>query len=80
MKKQNLHRNRHPIHWHSTMFVAVAAILLTSLKCSSDMMRALHAVPTPSPIMDSVIMRDDETEHSPIILTVGIKQASAGGK
>lgn len=79
MKKQNLHRHQHPIHWHGSMLVAVAAILLTSVKCSSEMMRALHAVPTPNPVMDSVYLRDAETGHPPIILNV-VRRATAGGK
>jgi hypothetical protein len=79
MKKNTLHRQIHPIHWHGSMFVAIVAILLTSVKCSSEMMRALHAVPTPAPVMDSVFLRDAETGHTPIILEVG-RRATAGGK
>lgn len=80
MKKKTLHRHLHPVHWHGSMVLAVAALLLTSVKCSDDMMRALHAVPTAPSVMDSVYMRDTETGHSPIILTVGIKRAAASGK
>lgn len=79
MKKRTVHRHAHPIHWHGSMFVAIAAILLTSVKCSSEMMRALHAVPTPAPVMDSVFLRDAETGHPPIILSVS-RNASASGK
>jgi hypothetical protein len=80
MKKNSLHRSAHPVHWHGSMLVAVAAILLTSVKCSSEMLRALHAVPTPPAIMDSVILRDAETGHPPVILNVGIRHATASGK
>jgi len=80
MKKNALHRNTHPIHWHGSMIVAIAAILLTSLKCSSDMLRALHAVPTPPAIMDSVILRDEETGHPPLVLEDGIRRFAVSGK
>jgi hypothetical protein len=36
MKNKTLHRHAHPIHWHGSMIVAIVAILLTSLKCSTD--------------------------------------------
>jgi hypothetical protein len=80
MKKHTTHRNAHPVHWHGSMIVAIAAILLTSLKCSSDMLRALHAVPTPPAIMDSIYMRDEETGHPPIIMDEGIRRATASGR
>ena len=62
------------------MLVAVAALLLTSVKCSSEMIRALQAVPTPPATMDSIFLRDAETEHPPVILNTGIRHAAAGGK
>lgn len=80
MKKKTLHRHTHPLHWHGSMILAIAALLLTSFKCSNEMIRALRAVPTPPVVMDSVFMRDAETGHSPIILNVGIRHATASGK
>ena len=62
------------------MLVAVAALLLTSLKCSSEMIRALQAVPTPPAAMDSIFLRDAETGHPPVILSIGIRHAAASGK
>ncbi len=63
------------------MFVAIAAILLTSFKSSGEMIRALQGtVPLHIAVMDSVHLRDAETGHSPIILNVGIRQASLSGK
>lgn len=79
MKKKTLHRHTHPLHWHGSMVVAIAAILLTSFKCSNEMMRALHAVPTPAPVMDSIFLRDAETGHPPIILSIS-RHAAASGK
>jgi len=79
MKAKNLHRHLHPIHWHGSMYVAIAAILLTSLKCSSEMIRALHAVPVQAGVMDSLHMRDAETGHSPIIINA-FRHATSGGK
>jgi hypothetical protein len=80
MKKHITHRNAHPIHWHGTMILAIAAILLTSVKSSTDILRALHAVPTPPAVMDSLYMRDEETGHPPIILDQGIRHATASGR
>jgi len=80
MKRKNLHRHLHPVHWHSSMFVAIAAILLTSFKSSGEMLRALHAVPIHAEVMDSIYMRDAETGHSPIILSTGLRNPSLSGK
>jgi hypothetical protein len=80
MKTKTLHRHLHPIHWHGTMFLAIAAILLTSFKCSNEMLRALRAVPTHAAVMDNVYMRDVETGHSPIILNIGTRHATFSGR
>lgn len=80
MKHKQLHRHQHPVHWHGSMIVAIAALLLTSVKCSSDMLRALQAVPLHPAAMDSVFLRDAETEHPPIILSSGLKHAAASSK
>ncbi|HSX05487.1 MAG TPA: hypothetical protein VLF69_03405 [Candidatus Saccharimonadales bacterium] len=80
MKKKTLHRHLHPIHWHGSMFLAIAAILLTSFKSSGEMLRALHAVPVQAGVMDSVYMRDAETGHSPIILNIGARHTTFSGK
>ena len=80
MAQKTLHRHLHRIHWHGSMIVAIAAILLTSFKCSGEMIRALHAVPTQAAVMDSVYLRDVETGHSPIILNIGTRHATASGR
>jgi hypothetical protein len=80
MKTKTLHRKAHPIHWHGSMVVAVAALLITSFKCSNEMLRALQAVPTPVAITDNVYLRDAETGHTPIILNMGARHATVGGK
>jgi hypothetical protein len=80
MKTKTLHRHRHPIHWHGSMIVAIAALLITSVKCSSEMLRALQAVPTPVAITDNVYLRDAETGHAPIILNIGARHTTVGGK
>jgi len=78
-KTKTLHRHLHPIHWHGSMILAIAAIMLTSMKSSSAMLRALQAVPTRAAVMDSVSMRDPETEHPPLILNFE-RRYSMGGK
>lgn len=79
-KNKHLHRHQHPIHWHGTMVMAIAAILLTSFKCSNEMLRALRAVPVQAAVMDNIYMRDVETGHSPIILNIGTRHATLSGK
>ena len=80
MKTKSSHRHLHPIHWHGSMIVAVAALLITSFKCSNEMLRALHAVPTPPAITDNIYLRDAETGHTPVILNLGTRHATVGGK
>jgi hypothetical protein len=79
-KTKTLHRHLHPVHWHGSMVVAIAALLLTSVKCSGEMLRALQAVPTPPSVMDNVYLRDAETGHPPVILNIGIRHTTVGGK
>jgi hypothetical protein len=62
------------------MFVAIAAILLTSFKTSGEMMRALQAVPVHADVMGSLHMRDVETGHNAIVLSSGIRHATFSGK
>jgi len=80
MKKKTIQRHIHTIHWHGTMFLAIAAILLTSFKCSNEMLRALRAVPVPTAVFDNVYMRDVETSHNAIILNIGTRHATVTGK
>ena len=64
------------------MLVAIAAILLTSFKCSGEMLRALHAVPVHADVMDSVDMRgvrDAETGHNVLMLS-SVRHATLSGK
>jgi hypothetical protein len=79
-KTKTLHRHIHPIHWHGSMLVAIVAILLTSFKCSDEMLRALRAVPMQAAVMENVYMRNVETGHSPIILNIGTRHATVGSR
>lgn len=79
MKTKTLHRHLHPIHWHGSMFVAVLAIVLTSFKSSSEMLRALQAVPVHADVMSSIYLRDAETNHAPIIVSA-VRHAAVSGK
>jgi hypothetical protein len=80
MKTKTLHRHTHPIHWHGSMFVAILAILLTSVKSSGEMVRALQALPIHADVLSSIYMRDAETGHSPILLSAGLRNATLSGK
>ncbi len=86
MKNKTIHRHNstlvrhtHPLHWHGSMIVAIAAILLTSFKCSGEMIRALHALPVHADVMSSVYMRDAETGHSAIIVNGFGRHATYSG-
>ena len=80
-KKTNLHRHQHPIHWYGSMVLAIAALLLTSFKCSEEMLRALrNAPPVHAAVMENIYMRDAETGHAPIILNIGVRHATASSK
>jgi len=80
MKSKSLHRHLHPIHWHGSMYVAIAAILLTTVKCSGEMIKALHAVPVHADVMNSVFMRDAENMHLAVILNSGVRHATNSGR
>lgn len=76
----SLHRHRHPIHWHGSMVLAIAALLLTSFKCSDEMLRAMRAVPIHAAVLENVYMRDAETGHTPIVFNIGLRHATLSGK
>lgn len=84
MKKQkHLHRHLHPIHWHGSMYVAIAAILLATVKSGSELTRALeHQLPPSanSSMMSSIFQREAENLHLPVILSSGIRHATFSGK
>jgi hypothetical protein len=79
MTANKTHRNLHPIHWHGSMLVAIAAILLTSVKTSGEMLKALQALPIHADVMGSVFLRDAENIHLPVILASGVKHATQSG-
>jgi hypothetical protein len=63
-------RHRHPIRWHSSMYLAIAAILLATLKTSGELTRCLeHQLPatTASSMMSSTFQREAENLHLPVI-------------
>lgn len=77
---KTLHRHMHPIHWHGSMFVAIAAIVLTSLKSSGEMLKALEAVPVHANVMvSSLHMREAETGHAPILVGA-VRHATLSGR
>jgi len=79
MKKKTLHRHLHPIHWHGSMYLAIAALLITSIKCSGEMLRALQAVPVATAnTTNSLVLRDAETSHTPIVFSIGRHVAVSG--
>jgi hypothetical protein len=83
MKTKTLHRHRHPIHWHGSMYVAIAAILLATTKTSGELMRSLehHAPATSiSALVSSTFQREAENLHLPVILSSGIRHATFSGK
>jgi hypothetical protein len=79
-KQKKLHRHLHPIHWHGSMILAIAALLLTSVKCSGEMLRALQALPIHADVASSTFLRDAETGHMPVLLTRGMRHAVCSSK
>jgi len=61
------------------MVVAIAALLITSVKCSGEMLRALQAMPVHADVMSSIYLRDAETGHMPVILSSGLRHATFSG-
>jgi hypothetical protein len=80
LKNKNNHRALHPVHWHVSMFVAIAAILLTTLKDSGEMIRALQMAPVNANFMTAVYQRNAENLHLPVILANGVRHATVGSK
>jgi hypothetical protein len=82
MKTKTL-RHRHPIHWHTSMYMAIAAILLATIKSGGEMSRSLeHHTPVAaiSSIMSATVQREAENLHLPVILNSGIRHATFSGK
>ena len=82
-KTKTLHRHRHPIHWHGSMYLAIAAIVLATLKTSGELTRCLeHQLPAPamSSVMNFTYQREAENLHLPVILSSGIRNATLSGK
>lgn len=84
MTTNTLHRQIHPVHWHVSMIVAIATILLTSIKCSGEMLSALHIATAQAGVMSSVDMRGSrdteiETGHDLFIVS-NIHHAVVGSR
>ncbi|MFA5004117.1 MAG: hypothetical protein WC498_02465 [Candidatus Saccharimonadales bacterium] len=77
-KTKNLHRQIHPIHWHGSMFVAIAALLITATKSSSDMLRFLNQTTAQANLLNSLYLRDAENIHLPVILVASRHTPVAG--
>jgi hypothetical protein len=83
MKTHKTLRHRHPIHWHGSMYVAIAAILLATLKTSSELTKCLeHQLPATaaSSMMSSIFQREAENLHLPVILSSGVRHATMSSK
>ncbi len=78
--KKSLHHHIRRLHIHGSVALSVAALLLTSVKCSSEMLRALEAVPMHTAVVDNVFLRDAERENMPVIMHLGPRVTSYGGK
>jgi hypothetical protein len=62
------------------MILAIAALLLTSVKCSGEMLRALQALPIHADVAGSLYMRDAETGHMPVLLSRGMRHVVCSSK
>lgn len=79
MKTKTLHRQLHPIHWHGSMYLAIAATLLAATKTSTDMLRYLQQTPASANLLNSLYLRDAENLHNPVIFN-SMKHATLSGK
>jgi hypothetical protein len=79
MKTKTLHRQLHPIHWHGSMYLAIAAILITAMKTSGEMLKTLQQGQVQANAMSSIYLRDAENIHLPIILNNGGRHATVSG-
>lgn len=71
MKTNRRHSHIHSIHLHGSLLMAVVTMLVVATKTSSEMTRSLHGVvPVRSSVVNSVELRDAETRHEPIMVSM----------
>ncbi len=81
MKTKTLHRHIHPVHWHASMLLAIAAILVTATKTSGEMLRSLSGVTAAhNVVISSLELRDAETVHAVVMLGGRSRLASNSGE
>ena len=78
-KAKTLHRHLHPVHWHGSMIVAIAALLITALKTSDELLKALPAPVAHTDSLGSVELRNAETVHSSFAIGGLVRHATVGG-
>ena len=67
------------MHWHGSMLVAVAAILITALKTSDELLKALQTLPVRAEASTSVVLRNAETVHNALAVSGPIRHATVSG-
>lgn len=81
MKTKKLHRNLHPVHWHGSMYLAIAAILVSMTKTSHDMLKYIEQAPVQQVnAYNDIYLREAENIHMPVLLASGIRHATLSGK
>jgi hypothetical protein len=80
MSKQNKKRlNIHPIHFHFGLYLALAALLVTTAKSSSELIKGIYAVPAAHyNAMHTEHMREAETLHGHANIVMARRTPVAG--
>jgi len=78
MKNKTIPQHIRRVHLHAGLLIAIAALLLTSFKSSEEMLRVLRAVPVSSTSFEDVRVREAETDHAPVIVSLSRHAVVAG--
>lgn len=62
-KHTNKKLSMHPVHFHFGLYLALAAILVTAAKSSSELIRSVYAVPVHDTVVSDTHLREAETLH-----------------
>jgi hypothetical protein len=79
MKKQKTnYLNVHPVHFHFGVYLALAALLVTTAKSSSELIRGIYAMPSHYNAMQSEHLREAETLHGHANIVIARRVPVAG--
>ncbi len=68
----------HIVHFHLGLYLTLAALLVTTAKTSSEMIKSLYALPMQYDVMSSTHLKEAETLHSHANLVITRRPLTAG--